>query len=41
MGTLLKCENVSLGYEGSVVTKGLNFTVESGDYLFILGENGS
>ncbi len=41
MSTLLKCEDVSLGYEGSVVTKGLNFTVESGDYLFILGANGS
>lgn len=41
MSTLLKCENVSLGYEGTVVTEGLNFTVESGDYLFILGENGS
>ena len=41
MGALLKCENVSLGYEGDVVTKGLNFTVNSGDYLCILGENGS
>ena len=41
MGALLKCENVSLGYEGDVVTKGLNFTVNSGDYLCIVGENGS
>ena len=41
MGILLKCENVSLGYEGSVVTKDLNFTVSSGDYLCIVGENGS
>ncbi len=41
MSELLKCENVSLGYEGSVVTKNLNFTVGSGDYLCILGENGS
>ncbi len=41
MGALLKCENVSLGYEGDVVTKGLNFTVSSGDYLCIVGENGS
>ena len=41
MGALLKCENVSLGYEGDVVTKNLNFTVSSGDYLCIVGENGS
>lgn len=41
MGALLKCENVSLGYEGDVVTKNINFTVSSGDYLCIVGENGS
>jgi len=41
MSILLRCENVSLGYEGSVVTKDLNFTVSSGDYLCIVGENGS
>lgn len=38
---LLACENVSLGYEGKTVVENLNFTVESGDYLCILGENGS
>ncbi|MGN0592242.1 MAG: metal ABC transporter ATP-binding protein [Ruminococcus sp.] len=37
----LTCENVSLGYEGTVVTKNLNFSVSSGDYLCIVGENGS
>lgn len=41
MGALLKCENVSLGYEGDIVTKNINFTVNSGDYLCIVGENGS
>ena len=41
MSTLLKCENVSLGYEGDVITKDLNFNVSSGDYLCIVGENGS
>ncbi|MGN0613273.1 MAG: metal ABC transporter ATP-binding protein [Porcipelethomonas sp.] len=41
MGVQLKCENVSLGYDGCVVTEGLNFTVSEGDYLYILGENGS
>lgn len=39
--SLIKCENVSLGYEGRTVISHLNFTVEQGDYLFILGENGS
>ncbi|MBQ8167770.1 MAG: metal ABC transporter ATP-binding protein [Lachnospiraceae bacterium] len=39
--SLLTCENVSLGYEGKTVVENLNFTVESGDYLCILGENGS
>ena len=41
MGAQLKCENVALGYEGCIVTEGLNFTVSEGDYLCILGENGS
>ncbi len=38
---LLTCENVSLGYEGKAVVENLNFQVNSGDYLYILGENGS
>ena len=37
----LICENVTLGYEGKVVTENLNFTVNQGDYLCIVGENGS
>ena len=41
MSELLKCEKLCLGYEGSVVAENLNFTVSSGDYLYILGENGS
>lgn len=35
------CENVSLGYENRAILKNLNFTVNSGDYLCIVGENGS
>lgn len=38
---LIKCENVSIGYEGQTVVKDLNFTIEHGDYLCIVGENGS
>ena len=34
-------ENVSLGYNGSVVCTGVSFEVEAGDYLCIVGDNGS
>ncbi len=37
----IKCEDVALGYEGSVVTEGLNFKVDPKDYLCIIGENGA
>ena len=35
------CKNAVLGYEGEAVAENINFTVNSGDYLCILGENGS
>ena len=38
---LLKCDNVTLGYEGRAVTEGLDFSVNAGDYLCIVGENGA
>ena len=38
---LIKCENVSIGYEGQTVVKDLNFAIEKGDYLCIVGEYGS
>ena len=38
---LIRCENVSIGYEGQIVVKNLNFQIASGDYLCIVGENGS
>lgn len=41
MAALLECKNVTLGYEGDIVTEEINFTVNKGDYLYILGENGS
>lgn len=37
----LTCKDVALGYEGTTVTENINFTVNSGDYLCIIGENGS
>ncbi len=38
---LIKCENLSLGYEGKEVVGNLNFSVNTSDYLCIVGENGS
>lgn len=38
---LIRCEGVTLGYEDTVAVRGLDLTVERGDYLFIIGENGS
>jgi len=37
----LSCQGLTLGYEGKVVISDLTFTVNSGDYLCIVGENGS
>jgi len=37
----LTCTDLTLGYEGTVVVSGLSFTVNSGDYLCVVGENGS
>ena len=38
---LIKVENLTLSYENMTVIENLNFSVESGDYLCIVGENGS
>lgn len=37
----LTCSNLKLGYEGHIVLSGLDFSVDAGDYLYIVGENGS
>lgn len=39
--SLLKCENLSFAYDGVTVVSDLNFTVEDGNYLCIIGENGA
>ena len=38
---LLDCRDAALGYEGKPVWEHLNFQVHSGDYVCIVGENGS
>ena len=37
----LICNDVTLGYDGRTVTEHLNFSVNEGDYLCIVGENGA
>ena len=39
--TQLKCTGLTLGYEGRAIVENLNFEVEAGDYLCIVGENGA
>lgn len=39
--TLMNCENLSFAYAGVHVVKDLNFALEEGDYLCIVGENGA
>lgn len=38
---LITAENLNVGYEGKSVAENINFTVDSGNYLCILGENGA
>lgn len=37
----IDCRDLTLGYDGNIVTQNIQFSVESGDYLCILGENGA
>jgi len=38
---LIDCQNLSFGYDGHITVCGLNFSVQTGDFLLIAGENGS
>jgi len=38
---LITCREAAFGYDTGIVVTGLDFSVESGDYLCIVGENGS
>jgi zinc transport system ATP-binding protein len=38
---LINCRNLSFGYDGHIAVSGLNFSVQTGDFLLIAGENGS
>jgi len=39
--TIINCENVSLSYDKNIVLSDLSFSVNKGNYLCIVGENGS
>lgn len=39
--SLIKCDNVTLAYDGAAIVTDLSFEVNNGDYLCIIGENGS
>ena len=38
---IFECENVTLGYEDKIVTSNVSFTIDKGDYVCIVGENGT
>ncbi|MEG1849945.1 MAG: betaine/proline/choline family ABC transporter ATP-binding protein [Oscillospiraceae bacterium] len=38
---LIECRNLTISFGGHPAVENLSFSVEQGDYLFILGENGS
>lgn len=39
--SLLTIKDLSLGYDSNIILEGLNFKVDTGDYLCIVGENGT
>lgn len=39
--SLIRVEDLAVGYEGIAVEENINFKVDPGDYLCIVGENGS
>ncbi len=37
----LICENITVGYDNKVILKDISFSVDAGNYVCIVGENGS
>ncbi len=37
----ITCKDLSVGYESKVVLNNLNFTISKGDYICVVGENGT
>ena len=38
---IIKCDSVTLGYEGKNIIENISFEIKNGDYLCIVGENGT
>ena len=38
---LITAKDLCIGYDSDALIKNLNFSINSGDYLCIIGENGS
>lgn len=38
---LISCRDLSLGYDGDIIASGIEFSIDAGDHLCIVGENGS
>lgn len=36
----ISCDNITLGYDSKVISENINFQINLGDYLLIIGENG-
>lgn len=41
MESQITCKELSLGYDGRVISEEINLSINKGDYLCIVGENGS
>ncbi|MGL5313332.1 MAG: metal ABC transporter ATP-binding protein [Peptostreptococcaceae bacterium] len=41
MNRIIKFNNVSFGYEGQMVLEDINFSINEGDYVGIIGQNGA
>lgn len=39
--SLITCDHVSLGYDGAIMLDDVNFSLNGGEYLCIVGENGA
>lgn len=39
--TLLECKNLCIGYNSKSIQSNLNFKIDKGDYVYIIGENGT
>lgn len=37
----ITCQNLAIGYDGRSILRNINFSVNEGDYLCIIGENGT